>query len=50
MEVKNSEGSGLMKLFGDQIDPSISWRDVKWLINYSKLPIILKGIQCAADA
>src|SRR4051795_4616544 len=29
---------------------SLTWKDVEWLQQTTKLPIILKGIQCAEDA
>lgn len=48
--VENSEGSGLAKLYLDQIDASLQWEDAKWLQSITKLPVILKGIQCREDA
>jgi L-lactate dehydrogenase (cytochrome) len=32
------------------IDPSLSWDDIAWIWKHTHLPIILKGIQSAADA
>jgi L-lactate dehydrogenase (cytochrome) len=32
------------------IDPSLSWDDIAWIRKQTHLPIILKGIQSAADA
>ena len=49
-KVQSDSGSGLMKLFADQIDSSLNWEDVKWLQSITKLPIILKGIQSREDA
>ncbi len=49
-QVTSSEGSGLLKLFSDQIDASLEWEDAKWLQSITKLPVILKGIQCSEDA
>ena len=49
-QVENSEGSGLAKAFLDQIDASLEWEDAKWLQSITKLPVVLKGIQCREDA
>jgi L-lactate dehydrogenase (cytochrome) len=32
------------------IDPSLCWEDIKWFQTITRLPIILKGIQCWEDA
>ena len=32
------------------IDPSLSWPDIEWIMSITKMDIILKGIQCGADA
>ena len=29
---------------------SLSWKDVAWLVKFTKLPVICKGIMCAEDA
>ncbi|XP_029434006.1 hydroxyacid oxidase 2 isoform X2 [Rhinatrema bivittatum] len=34
----------------DTLDPSISWRDIHWLQNLTRLPIIVKGILTKEDA
>ena len=46
----DSKGSGLARSVGSFIDPSFSWDDLAWLRLHTKLPIVLKGIQSAADA
>lgn len=28
------------------IDPSLSWKDLAWFKGVTKLPILLKGVQC----
>lgn len=28
------------------IDPSLSWKDLAWFKSVTKLPILLKGVQC----
>eukprot|EP01027_Heterolobosea_sp_BB2_P002424 GEZU01003638.1.p1 GENE.GEZU01003638.1~~GEZU01003638.1.p1 ORF type:complete len:198 (+),score=58.40 GEZU01003638.1:190-783(+) len=42
--------SGLSQFFGEQMDRSLSWKDIDWLRSITKLPIIVKGIVCAEDA
>lgn len=37
-------------MFKDQIDQSLNWDDIKWLIGFTKLPVILKGVQNGEDA
>lgn len=46
----DQEGGGLGRLMGKYIDPTLAWDDLKWLKEVAQLPIILKGIQTAADA
>jgi L-lactate dehydrogenase (cytochrome) len=46
----DAKGSGLARSVGSFIDPSFCWEDLAWLRKQTKLPIVLKGIQCAADA
>ncbi|KAI9495606.1 FMN-dependent dehydrogenase [Zychaea mexicana] len=36
--------------FGYDVDASLNWDDVAWLKNFTKLPIIIKGIMRADDA
>ncbi|GBF78909.1 alpha-hydroxy acid oxidase [Aphanothece sacrum] len=42
--------SGLFAYFQQQIDPSITWKDIEWLQSITKLPIVLKGILRGDDA
>lgn len=42
--------SGLLAYFAQQIDPSITWKDLDWLRSLTKLPIIVKGILRGDDA
>lgn len=42
-------GSGLNE-YCDQFDASLTWDDVKWLLGFTKLPVILKGILIKEDA
>lgn len=45
-----TNGSGLSEYHNLQLDPSMSWSDIKWLRTISKLPIVVKGIMTAEDA
>ena len=36
--------SGLNEYASSQFDPSLTWNDVKWLRQNTKLPIVIKGI------
>ncbi|EXJ70471.1 L-lactate dehydrogenase (cytochrome) [Cladophialophora psammophila CBS 110553] len=44
------KGSGLARSVGSFIDPAFCWDDLAWLRRQTQLPIVLKGIQSAADA
>jgi L-lactate dehydrogenase (cytochrome) len=44
------KGGGLGRTMGAYIDSSLNWKDIAWLRRATKLPIVLKGIQTAADA
>ncbi|EAZ94357.1 alpha-hydroxy acid oxidase [Crocosphaera chwakensis] len=46
----SSNQSGLFAYFQQQIDPSLTWKDLEWLQSITKLPIVLKGILRADDA
>ncbi len=36
--------SGLFAYFTQQIDPSLTWKDLEWLQSISTLPVLVKGI------
>ncbi|MFH7030327.1 MAG: alpha-hydroxy acid oxidase [Heteroscytonema crispum UTEX LB 1556] len=42
--------SGLFTYFAQQLDSSLTWRDVEWLQSLSPLPIAVKGILRGDDA
>ena len=42
--------SALTRYVQDQLDPSLSWRDLEWLIQQTRLPVLVKGIVRADDA
>ncbi|MEN3284806.1 MAG: 4-hydroxymandelate oxidase [Solirubrobacteraceae bacterium] len=34
----------------ENVDPTLTWRDIAWVRSITRLPIVLKGIQTAEDA
>jgi|TARA_B110000263_G_scaffold246107_1_gene256666 isopentenyl diphosphate isomerase/L-lactate dehydrogenase-like FMN-dependent dehydrogenase len=42
--------SSLEQFFKEQLDNSLSWKDIDWLSSQTKLPILLKGILHPDDA
>lgn len=46
----DKKGGGLARSTGSFIDPAFSWDDLAWVRKHTKLPIVIKGIQSAADA
>lgn len=48
--VRSQGGSGINEYIAEQLDPALSWDDVKWLLSFTKLPVIVKGILTREDA
>ncbi|KAK4543406.1 hypothetical protein LTR36_005549 [Oleoguttula mirabilis] len=46
----DKKGGGLARTTGSFIDWAFSWEDLAWVRKHSSLPIVVKGIQSAADA
>lgn len=46
----NLESGGVPRLTGGYLDPSMTWRDLEWLVAHTELPIIGKGILHPEDA
>lgn len=46
----DKKGGGLGRIMGSYVDPSLSWDDLAWLRRHWHGPIVLKGVQGAADA
>jgi len=46
----DKKGGALGRIMGSYIDSSLSWDDIPWLRQHTKLPIVLKGVQTAMDA
>lgn len=47
---QDKTGAGLTRLMGRYIDQGMTWKDIAWIRSVTSLPVILKGIGCAADA
>jgi 4-hydroxymandelate oxidase len=43
-------GSGLAAYFASQLDASLQWSDLEWLVESSELPVVVKGVAHPADA
>jgi L-lactate dehydrogenase (cytochrome) len=46
-DVDRSQGAA--RAISSFIDPSLSWKDIPWFKSITKMPIILKGVQCVDD-
>lgn len=46
-DVDRSQGAA--RAISSFIDPSLSWEDIPWFLSITKMPIILKGVQCVED-
>jgi isopentenyl diphosphate isomerase/L-lactate dehydrogenase-like FMN-dependent dehydrogenase len=47
---KIDRNQGTARAISSFIDPSLSWEDIKWFRSITRMPIVLKGIQCGEDA
>ncbi|XP_012484780.1 glycolate oxidase [Gossypium raimondii] len=48
-KIVKTDDSGLASYGANQIDQSLSWKDVKWLQTITSLPILVKGVLTAED-
>ncbi|KAG8483341.1 hypothetical protein CXB51_022537 [Gossypium anomalum] len=48
-KINKTDDSGLASYAANQIDQSLSWKDVKWLQTITSLPILVKGVLTAED-
>jgi len=46
-QVDRSQGAA--RAISSFIDPSLSWKDIPWFLSITKMPILLKGVQCVED-
>lgn len=44
------KSQGAARAISSFIDPGLSWKDLSWFKSITKMPIILKGVQCWEDA
>ena len=49
-KVAGGGAGGVARTISQFIDPSLSWADLEWFKANTRLPIVLKGIQCSDDA
>lgn len=47
---RDKKGGGVGRTTGAYIDPKLSWDDIAWIRQNTKLPLGVKGIQCVEDA
>ncbi len=47
---KGSTAVDLAEFMNAQFDPSLSWDDIDWLRSLWSGPVLIKGVQCVADA
>ncbi|KAI0787170.1 FMN-dependent dehydrogenase-domain-containing protein [Irpex lacteus] len=45
-----TEGQGVALAISGYQDPDVCWEDIPWIQSLTKLPLIIKGIQCVEDA
>lgn len=46
----DKKGGGMGRLMAQYVDKSLIWKDIAWIAKVSGLPVVLKGVQSAADA
>lgn len=46
-DIDRSQGAA--RAISSFIDPSLSWKDIPWFQSITKMPILLKGVQCVED-
>ncbi|KAH9942156.1 FMN-dependent dehydrogenase-domain-containing protein [Epithele typhae] len=49
-EDKVDRSQGAARAISSFIDPGLDWKDIPWFQSITKMPIILKGVQCWEDA
>ena len=49
-KVAGAGAGGVARTISQFIDPSLAWSDLAWFQANTRLPIVLKGIQCSEDA
>ena len=49
-DIDGSTAVDLAAFMNEQFDPTLSWQDVEWMRSLWDGPVLVKGIQCVADA
>ena len=49
-DIDGSTAVDLAAFMNEQFDPTLSWEDVEWMRSLWDGPVLVKGIQCVADA
>lgn len=49
-KLPQTDTSGLLSYVKDNLDCSLTWKDIEWIKSVSKLPLLIKGIGCKEDA
>lgn len=49
-EMGDGEGSALSRYVRSQLDPTLTWADLRWMVEATRLPVLVKGIVRADDA
>jgi len=44
------KSQGAARAISSFIDPGLSWNDIPWFRSMTKMPLVLKGVQCWEDA
>ncbi|KAI0741097.1 FMN-dependent dehydrogenase-domain-containing protein [Earliella scabrosa] len=47
---KVDRSQGAARAISSFIDPALDWKDIPWFQSITKMPLILKGVQCWEDA
>lgn len=47
---KVDKSQGAARAISSFIDPGLCWADIEWFKTITKMPIVLKGVQCWEDA
>ena len=50
MASNDKKGGGMGRLMGQYIDKTLGWDNIPWIKKTSQLPVVIKGVQTAADA
>ncbi len=50
IDIDGSSAVDLAAFMNEQFDPTLSWEDVAWMRSLWDGPVLVKGVQCVADA